>query len=171
LGVKKKDQFIEIYDQYYPLTFSVVYSKTGNYDDAEDICQEVFVALYRKLDEVENPKKWIYGTLKNLVLKYYRDKKPEYSDIDTLFEDIGFGYVNGFRESRITIMNALDEEAKDEDDRKIVELISVYNFSYPEVALMMGLTKRKVEYRYRQLVKRITENLKKRGITSIEELL
>ncbi|PKL16248.1 MAG: RNA polymerase subunit sigma-24, partial [Spirochaetae bacterium HGW-Spirochaetae-5] len=36
------DRFVENYDSYYSIVFNSIYSKTGNFHDSEDICQEVF---------------------------------------------------------------------------------------------------------------------------------
>jgi RNA polymerase sigma-70 factor, ECF subfamily len=166
-----KDKFTEIFDQYYHTVFNAVYPRVGNVSDTEDICQEVFIALYRKLDEVQNIKKWLFGTLRNIVYNYYRDKKPDKVNIDDIFHDISLTFVNGFRDARIVISAAIDEEIKNEEERQIVELIAFNNYSYTYVAKLLGVTKRMIQYRYTQIVKRILENLKKRGIKNIEDLL
>jgi RNA polymerase sigma-70 factor, ECF subfamily len=167
----KKDNFTEIFDQYYQTVFNVVYPKVGNVNDTEDICQEVFIALYRNLDEIQYIKKWIFGTLRNIVYNYYRDKKPDKIDIEDVFQDISLTFVNGFRDARIVISAAIDEEIKNEEERQIIDLIAFNNYSYAHVAKLMGQTKRMIQYRYTQLVKRILGNLKNRGIKNIEDLL
>ncbi len=52
-----------------------------------------------------------------------------------------------------------------------VDLIAYHNYSYEKVAKYIGFSKRMVEYRYQQIVKKISLNLKKRGISNIEDLL
>ena len=167
----KKDQFTELFDQYYHVVFNAVYPKVGNVNDTEDICQEVFIALFRKLDEIEHIKKWLFGTLRNIVYNYYRSKKPDNVNIDDIFQDISLTFVNGFRDARITISAAIEEEIRDEEERQIIELIAYNNYSYAHVAKLLGVTKRMIQYRYTQLVKRILENLKSKGIKNIEDLL
>jgi RNA polymerase sigma-70 factor, ECF subfamily len=171
-GIKtNKDKFTEIFDQYYHIVFNAVYPKVGNVNDTEDICQEVFIALYRKLDEIEHIKKWLFGTLRNIVYNYYRNKKPDKINIEDVFQDVSLTFVNGFRDARIIISTAIEEEIKNEEERQVVELIAFNNYSYAYVAKLLGVTKRMVQYRYTQLVKRILENLKNRGIKNIEDLL
>ena len=166
-----KDEYTELFGQYYQIVFNADYTKVGNRHDTEDICQEVFIALYNNLGKIENVKLWLFGTLRNIVLKYYRDKEPDKQDIDEIFGDISLTFVNGFRDARIMISAAIEDEIKDEDERQMIDLIAFHNYSYAHVAQLMGTTKRTVQYRYGHLVKRILENLKTRGVKNIEDLL
>ena len=63
----KNKEFAEAYNLYYPIVFSVVYSKISSYEDAEDICQVIFIEFYKKFEAIENKKKWLFG-----ALIYYR---------------------------------------------------------------------------------------------------
>ncbi len=170
--MKKKDRFSELHSKYYPLISSVVYSKTGNVDDTQDICQEIFLKLINKLDEIQDPRKWLYGTLRYTVYDYYKDKNGDHIDIDNL-DDVSLTFVNGFRDTRIVISEALEniENFSSEKDRILFDLVALHNFSYSETAKELGLTKRQVEYRYRQIAGQIIEYLNRKGIKDIEELL
>ena len=170
--MKKKDRFSELHSEYYPLVSSVVYSKTGNTDDTFDICQEIFIKFFNSLDKIQDHRKWLYGTLRHTVYDYYRQKRGEDADIDD-FNYIGLSFVNGFRDARIIISEAFDsiENFGSEKDRTMFDLIAVHNYSYNEAAAELGLTKRKVEYRYRHIVEQIIDYLSKKGIKDIEELL
>jgi RNA polymerase sigma factor (sigma-70 family) len=153
------------------MVFNAVYVKIGNIDDTEDICQEVFIALYNNLEKVDSVRQWLYGTLKNCVLKFYRDRNDNTVDIDTVFADISLTFVNGFRDTRLILESVVTEEVVEEKDRAVFEMVAIHNYSYAHTAGLLGLTKRKIEYRYTQIAKRIQANLAKRGIGSLEELL
>ena len=103
------DRFVENYDSYYSIVFNSIYSKVSNYHDAEDICQEVFIRFYDNMEEVENPRKWLFGCLRLVVFDYYKVKQKKDIDVDELFDDIGMGYVNGFRDSRMMIKQVIDD--------------------------------------------------------------
>jgi RNA polymerase sigma factor (sigma-70 family) len=169
----RRDAFTEAHADYYPLVFSTVYTKVGNVDDARDICQEVFIKLYEKLDEVENPRKWLYGALRLAVFEYFRKKRGGDVNIDEIMDGVGMTFVNGFRDSRIVIREVLDETGLfgDNLDRAVFELVAYSNYSYSEAGKELGLTKRQVEYRYVKLTERILDELKKRGVKHIEDLL
>jgi RNA polymerase sigma factor (sigma-70 family) len=170
----KRDRFTEVYYELYPVVFGTVYTKVGNLDDVHDICQEVFVRLYDKLDEVKNLKKWVLGAVRLVTYEYYRAKKKgESVNIDDFGDDMGLTFVNGMRDTRMIIaqaMEAIDAEL-DETERALFELVAIMNYSYSEVAEQFGMTKRMVEYRYRSVVARIIDWLQKKGIKSIEDLL
>jgi len=171
MSEKKRDLFTEIYGSYYPLVFSAVYTRVDDADDARDICQEVFIKLYEKLDEVQNTRKWLYGALRLSVFEFYR-KRGRGVNIDEV-DDVALTFVNGMRDTRIMLSEAFENSAnfEKEGDRALFDLVAFYNFSYSQAAQHLGLTKRQVEYKYRRIVDRITGYLKQKGVNSIEDLL
>lgn len=170
---ERRDRFTRAHGDYYPLVFSAVHTKVENIDDVMDTCQEVFIRLYEKFDEVENVRKWLYGALRLAVLEYYRKKRGGAVDIDDVFNDLSLTFVNGFRDARIIILEAIenDEFFRDELDRLVFDHVAMYNFSYSHTGKELGLTKRQVEYRYRRVVDAILDYLAKKGIKHIEDLL
>ena len=44
---------------------------------AEEIVQETFLRLHQCWHEVENPRAWLYRSVRNLALNHLRDRKPE----------------------------------------------------------------------------------------------
>ncbi|MDY6935153.1 MAG: sigma-70 family RNA polymerase sigma factor [Spirochaetota bacterium] len=169
----KKDKFTEDHKRYYPVVFSTVYTKIGNIDDASDICQEIFIKFFEKYEEIQNSRKWLYGALRIAILEFFRRTRAEEVNIDDVFGDVGLTFVNGFKDSRVIISEAIDnmDNFGDEGEKTLFDLIAVYNYSYSEAAKQMGLTKRKAEYRYRRIVDRIIDYLNKKGIKDIEDLL
>ncbi len=170
----KRNRLTEIYADYYSIIFSAVLTKVGNRDDTQDICQEVFIRLYKKLDEVENVRRWLFNALKLVVLEYFREKRKNTNlDINDVFNDVSLTFVNGFRDARIIIGEAIEnmENFKDDIERALFDHIAVSNFTYGHTAKILGLTRRQVEYRYGLIVDRILKYLEKRGIKNIEDLL
>ncbi|HNX25289.1 MAG TPA: sigma-70 family RNA polymerase sigma factor [Spirochaetota bacterium] len=169
----KVKKFTDIYSDFYSVVYNGIYAKIRNADISGDLAQEVFTRFYEKMDEVENPRKWLLGALRYVLLEHYKKNSVGTLDIDEIFFDTNIQYVNGFRDTRIILQEAFDtsENYKDERDRIIYELIAIKNYSYEEVARLMGLTKRQVNYKYKSVVDRIVDYLKKRGINNLEELL
>lgn len=170
---KSAKKFTEHYNDYYPLVFHGIKSKIHDVDTTEDLSQEVFTRFYSKIDEIENPKQWILGTMKMVLFEYYKKKKTDSVDIDTLLENPGLHFVNGFRDTRIIIETALSapENFRDENDKSIYDLVGLKNYTYAEAAEHMGLTERHVRYRYNIVVSNITDYLRKKGIKNLEDLL
>ncbi|MDY6968108.1 MAG: sigma-70 family RNA polymerase sigma factor [Spirochaetota bacterium] len=169
---KKKDLFTEMHSKYYPLIFSAVYTKVDNVDDAKDICQEVFIKFFEKFGEIENYRKWLYGALRLAVFDFYRKSRPNIN-IDEVFDDISLTFVNGFRESRIIINEAIEnmDNFDNETDKIMFDLIAINNFTYAQTAKQLGLTRRQVEYKYKKITDRIIDYLRKKGIDNLEDLL
>ena len=170
---ERSQNFTEIYSDHYPVVHGIVYSKIGSIDDTNDIAQEVFIRFFEKFDEVENPRKWLYGTIRNVVLEFYKKRYKKDIDIDTVFDDNGLAYVNGFRDTRLMIQEAIEnmDNFKDEREKTLFDLIAVHNFTYKEAGAQVGMTVRQVKYRYNLIVDRLTKYFNKKGIKSLEDLL
>ena len=173
LSAPETELFIESYDSYYSIIFSTVYSKINNFHDAEDISQEVFIRFHDKIGEIENPRKWLFGCLRNAVFDHYKQKHHRDEDIDTIFDDIALGYVNGFRDTRMILKNTMDElfEETGNRDAPLFELIAVYNYSFAEAARHMNLNYKQARYRYKAVALKLSEKLREKGIERVEDLL
>jgi RNA polymerase sigma factor (sigma-70 family) len=170
---KRTRIFTEVYSDYYPLVYSIVYSKVGNVDDVKDICQEVFIRLYNKFEDVENPRKWLLATLRYVVLEYYRKKDYKEFDVNEVPNASSLSFINGFRDTRILIEDALEDmkNFKNEKEKILFDLIAIYNYTYRETGEYLGLTERQVRYKYGLIVKRLVQYFKKKGIKNLEDLL
>ena len=167
----KRESYTDIYSDYYPYIYNTVYGKVSNEEDALDICQEIFIILYEKFDTIENYRKWLFGTMRNVVYRYYEKKSKTPVDIDTVFNDISLTYVNGFKDTRLIIEEAMENVDLNEEDFLIVDYIAFNNYSYTKTGEAMGLSKRQVGYKYLNAVKKILVYLESKGIKNIEDLL
>ena len=167
----KKVEFTEFYADYFQIVYGTIYSKISNVDDVDDLVQEVFMHFYARMDEIENRRSWLFGALNNVLSNYFRKKKKFSSeeDISNYLSDVSLTFVNGFRDTRIIIDDAV--RLLPEPDRIIFDLIAVQNLTYDMAARHLGLTRRQVEYRYSLIVKDIRNFLNAKGINTIEDLL
>jgi RNA polymerase sigma-70 factor (ECF subfamily) len=169
----RKAAFAEAYNDLYPVVLGAAYSKMGNMQDAEDLCQEIFVKFFNKMDEIDNARKWLYGALRLELMNYYRKHRPGMTDVEDVLDDAAMTFVNGFRDVRIIIKDAIGsmENFGGERDRTLFDLIAVNGFSYEEAGSQLGMSFRQVRYRYGLAVVRILEYLSKKGINNLEDLL
>jgi len=168
---KRRDKFTVLFTDHYPTVYNAACLKVGSPTDAEDICQEVFLALHHHLDEIENVRAWLFGTLRNKVLEFYRKKYRSDEEIDAIMADAALSFVNGYRDTRIVIGEIIDEVVTDIEDRTIFELVAIYGYSYSETARLAGITKRMVDYKFNMIAKRIIARLKEKGVAHLEDLL
>jgi RNA polymerase sigma factor (sigma-70 family) len=171
---RKKSKFIEVYSDYYPIVFGSVCTRINSIDDAEDITQEIFLRFYRKMDEVENPRKWLFGTMKMVLFEFYRSRKEDATDIDELQNDVSLSFVNGMRELRLLldeVLNDADIFNNEEKNRVIFDLVAIQRYTLEEAAKEVGLSRDQVKYRYSLINRSILQTLKKRGVSNLEELI
>ena len=169
-------KFREAYSNYYPLVYSVLYSKLSRKQDAEDICQEVFIRFLNKFSEVENHRQWLMTAIRFEITNYYNKKataRQDEADIDEIENDLNFAFQNGMKDIRIIIEEAInnDDNYKDEKERLIIDLVAVHNFSYRKAAQQLGITRWQAEYIYNKVEKKILAFLKRKGIKEIGDLL
>ncbi|MGA2059321.1 MAG: sigma-70 family RNA polymerase sigma factor [Thermoguttaceae bacterium] len=51
--------FADLYDQFAPLVRSLAYDATGSLQESEDLCQEVFLHVYRKIGQLRDPPRFV----------------------------------------------------------------------------------------------------------------
>ncbi len=168
-----QDLFRTTYREYYPIINGSIYTKIGDRETADDMTQDVFLAFFENLEKIEYIRAWLFNTVKYKLIKYYLKVKKMPEDLATLEAtgDIALTYINGFKDTRIIIKEAL-ETITDDKDRNIFDLVAVLNYSYKEVSQEMGLSYKQVRTRYTKIVRNILDYLKKeKGITNLEDLL
>lgn len=66
----------EFFDAYKTDVFRTCYYMAQNVQDAEDLCQEVFVkALQQNFQQIEKPKPWLLSITMNICRNYLKRKK------------------------------------------------------------------------------------------------
>jgi len=93
-NAKKGDQsaFQKIVDKYKTQVASIAYKMVGDYEDAKDISQIVFVKTYQNLDDFDTTKKlstWLYRITINASIDFIRKhKKHKHELLDNIFGEV-----------------------------------------------------------------------------------
>jgi len=75
-----KESFRTLVDENKNLVASIVYRIVKNYDDSQDLCQEVFLKVYQNLASFQQKSKlstWIARIAYNTCFNYLERKRPE----------------------------------------------------------------------------------------------
>ena len=123
--------FDSIYEEYFDRIYYKVVSVVKNESDAEDICQDTFISVYKNLEkfrEESNIYTWIYRIAINKTYDFFKKRKLEFEindDVLSLPEDINF-------DSKVI----LEEKLKllEEKEREIVVLKDIYGYKLKEIA-------------------------------------
>lgn len=135
------DNKTEIYNEYYQKVRNYILSKINNFHEAEDLCSNVFVKVYKNIDKYDSSKSsistWIFTITRNTLIDYYRAKKIHVEldeniaikdDDDTILTD----------ENLEIMADAL--ENLDDRLREIILLHYYKNESLRDIANKMGIS-------------------------------
>jgi len=142
--------FDNIYEEYFDRVYYKVLSVVKNDDDAEDICQETFISVYKNLSkfrEESNIYTWIYRIAINKTYDFFKKRKLEFEindDVLSLPEDINF-------DTKII----LEEKLKliSEKEKEIVVLKDIYGYKLKEIAEMKNMNLSTVKSVYYKALK------------------
>lgn len=160
----------ELVTRYNKSVFAIVYRMTGNFQDAEDITQDVFITVYQKLYQFDGDKKfapWLHKIAINTCISSLRKKKKvvvlnfdesymkqyehenyyNYEDPDLIYEK---------KELKAEIESALLELP--ESYRLILVLRYQMDLNNQEIAEVVGLSRENIEvkvHRARKALRRI----------------
>ncbi len=103
-----------------------IFIRVNSRDDAEDILQEVFIRIYKKIDTLKDEQKlsaWIFQITRNTIIDYYRAKKEsgEYED------------------ERFKVEAEVEEEAVQKLTPSLMEMIKQLPQIYKEAVILTEL--------------------------------
>lgn len=166
--------FEELVDRYKKSVFHVVYRMVGQYQEAEDITQEVFLLVYEKLYQFDRTKKfspWIHRIAVNTTISNLRKKKK----VINISFDESFNLPYDNYPTVVDTDPALLFERKElmEDIRSaMLELPETYrsvlvlryqmDLKNPEIAEILGVSKENIEVRIHRARKSLRRVLLKR---------
>src|SRR6185503_8780662 len=160
--------FESVYDQHFPFVWRMA-RRLGVAEEAiDDVCQEVFVVVHRRLPEFEGRsslKTWVFGILHNVVLVHHRAlgrKSPAHRsnaplvDPETLIDAAAGPYEQlSNAEASVIAQGILDQI--DEDKRTVLVLVELEEMSVAEVAEAMATNVNTTHARLRAARKQFTQ--------------
>ena len=142
--------FDNIYEEYFDRVYYKVLSVVKNDDDAEDICQETFISVYKNLSkfrEESNIYTWIYRIAINKTYDFFKKRKLEFEindDVLSLPEDINCD-TKVILEEKLKLIS--------EKEKEIVVLKDIYGYKLKEIAEMKNMNLSTVKSVYYKALK------------------
>ena len=155
--------FSEIVDKYKDRVFGMACRFTGEYSQAQDVAQEIFIRVFENLDKYNGKSKlstWIYRISYNICIDWSRKNKRlkaiGQKGINTLRIDRSMDVEGSFleKEERTALKEAL--YSLKEKYRSVLILHYFQDMSYEEMGEVMNLTVKTVEtrlYRARKMLR------------------
>lgn len=132
----------ELYTKYQKKVLSYLNGKVNNITLAEDLCADVFLKVYEKLDTFDEGKAsistWIFTITRNLLTDYFRTRKV-YDEIPEELSDSSSIEENLCNEEMLdTLATAL--EKLDERERDIIIFHYYSGMTLTAIAERMGIS-------------------------------
>lgn len=136
--------FGELISRYQELVYGLAYGKVGNFTDAQDIAQDVFIKAYRKLGQLETPENfaaWLKIITANECKNWLRQKKNAIplDDIELLPSYASLTKIDQKnQEFRAEVLQSVD--ALSATYRTVITLHYLSGLSYEEIGESLGIS-------------------------------
>lgn len=173
---KNKHQGLEIlYERYKKYVYTIAYRYTGNKDDALDLTQEVFVSMFKSLDNFKEELSilpWVKRITVNKCLNFVRDRKEAISLNQTIDDGLEIQDLIRTPETTESKVQYLDTKQSLEtaiialpaEERIAVILRHMKGMKYEDIARTMDVPLGTVKTLLHRGRKTIKESLVKDGI-------
>lgn len=144
------------------------FSLTGRRAVAEEVVQEVFLQLHRHWADVEQPRAWLFRSVRNRSYNHQRDNKREILTDD----DQETSSPNAEDETPDALLLRMEAagylrlivEELDDVDRQLVQLKYFDDLKYRDISDQTGLSISNVGYRLHHILKELSDKLRQLGI-------
>ncbi|SHG60523.1 RNA polymerase sigma-70 factor, ECF subfamily [Thermosyntropha lipolytica DSM 11003] len=165
--------FEELVNRYKNKVFALVYRMVGDYQEAEDITQEVFLNIYTKINQFDSEKKfapWLYRIATNTAISHLRkNKNRNHLNFDEVFSGL-YSSLQASWDVVDPLLNMERVELKEEINKALSKLPENYRIiillryqlelNNQEIAQILNLKKENVEvkvHRARKALRKILE--------------
>ena len=142
----------------------------GNKQDALDVCQEVYIKLFRYINSYKIEKKfhlWLYKITVNCCYDFIKNKKKLYTPLDEIEKEITLS--SSFMDEELSNKQLLEKAFKflnllTPTERMIFLLRDIYNFSTKEISKILSCTQitvRRHSNSARQKLKKFLDYIKR----------
>lgn len=153
------NQFEEIVDLYKDRLFRFAYMRIGKREDAEDLLQDVFVALFRLMKggrEIRDLEHYLYYSVSNACVDYFRrNKRSMFPLVDVMEETDEEDQI--IQEEFLRINSLLDELPSEQAET--VRMKCYDNLTFRQIADLHDTVESTAKSRYRYAINHIKQRL------------
>lgn len=168
LFIEKKDEraFTLIIKNYQESIYWHCLRMLGNHNDADEVTQQVFITLYKKLNTFKFESKlstWIFSITSNLVLNYIKKRKIKaflgFDDLDNDISDNNDIVENLDNKMKLEKLNTILQKLP-EKQRQVFVLRNFDDLSYDEISQITKTSVGALKASYHHAQKKIMELMK-----------
>jgi RNA polymerase sigma-70 factor, ECF subfamily len=160
----------ELHGRYVDRIFYYIFKQTNNYQDSEELLQDVFYNAASKLHqfkETSSFKTWIFKIARNAVIDYYRKNNRRREKSITMDQDLMENIIGKEESAENTVLRNLhmDEVIQSLDKlpsnyQTVLHLRFIEGFSIKETASIMGKTTLSVKSMQNRARKALSQQFK-----------
>ena len=169
-----RQAFEIIYKQYGGVVYTLAFRICARHEDAEEITQDVFVRIHRKLGEFQfasSLKTWIYRIAVNTAINHVK----KYAKHEKKVENYPLSNVNPYMVTAETNIEAKEKADNiqqlfnllNEDQRACLYLRSVEQMSYAEIAETLDININTVRTRIKRAREKLMEHREEGKVNEI----
>ncbi|HWB26423.1 MAG TPA: sigma-70 family RNA polymerase sigma factor [Chitinophagaceae bacterium] len=161
LQAKNKEAFSVLYDSYSEALYGIICKMVNNNAVAEDLLQDVFVKIWKKIDTYNSAKgtlfTWMINITRHICIDYLRSKqyRQEMKIVTNTFErqDTGVASEANYDIIKVDLHNiTLKLEIK---HRQVIEMVYLRGYTHEEVASILNIPVGTVKTRSRAGLKQL----------------
>ena len=154
-------EFLKLIETYRDHLVNHAFYRTGDFEDAEDIVQDVFVKVYTQklLPKLENPKLYLYKMTLNACRDYLRKQNSKFkmqqyfeTESNESLENEAIQNIK-MKEEFIKFNRVL--QILPEEQAEVVRLRIVDELSFQEITAILGKPESTIKSRFQYAIKKI----------------
>jgi len=162
--------FVDVYRTYFNFVWSITRCLGVDRAEQDDIVQEIFVIIYRRLETIQQPeslRSWIYGIIRRTACRYHRAKRTRLVNTGTmnmepevLQPELCTPQAIAEQSEQVRLIWSFLEKI-DAPKREVFVLTEVEEMTAPEIAAAIGVPLNTVYSRLRAARQELDEALQK----------
>ncbi len=149
----------EIYDEYLPYIYTVVYGVVGNKEDAEDLSADCFVRIWETAGRFKpgNGHKGYLATIaRNMAIDFIRKKNREMPMDELPEDDSGGSPPTAGEDSNVNVISVRDAiSTLSPPEQTIVNMKILSDMTFKEIAESLGQPIGTITWRYNEAIKKL----------------
>lgn len=166
--------FQRLYQQHHKSIYALCWRMLADKDSAEDVCQEVFVVLWQKINNFRGESKfstWLHSVATNVVLGHLRKHKNWLQRVFSI-EEPGTQVKEASENlTDDSTLNVLDKHIAQlpERARLVFVLFAVEGYRHEEISKMLNMAVGSSKSQYHRAKSLLKESLTQSELTSAEQ--
>jgi RNA polymerase sigma-70 factor (ECF subfamily) len=166
--------FYKLYEKHHRAIYALCWRMLADKDSAEDVCQEVFVVLWQKINNFRGESKfstWLHSVATNVVLGHLRKHKNWLQRVFSI-EDQGPSLAEQSVElTECSTLTILDQHIArlPERARLVFVLFAVEGYRHEEIAKMLKMAVGSSKSQYHRARNLLKESLSDIELSSVEK--